>query len=70
MLSLQESYRDDTPRNWQAARKAVIEFACTGGHCALARIWTGEGSTMSFTVPKPKNGEHIASILINADRAE
>jgi hypothetical protein len=64
------SYLGDTPATWQAAGHAVIEFACSDGNCALARIWTGDGTTMSFAVPKAKNGERVASILVRADRTE
>jgi hypothetical protein len=61
---------DDTPARWKATGTPVIEFACTDGYCSLARIWTGDGSARAFEVPKAKAGEHMASILVRAERTE
>ena len=58
------------PAKWTETGKAVVEFACAGGKCALSRIWTGDGEAYAFYAPKPKNGEVVAMVLIHSDRSE
>ncbi len=67
--------REDAPKTWKHAGRAVLEFACyNDGGCALQRVWTGDDGIQAhkFTAPKRGAGDArgLAAIRLISIQAE
>jgi len=57
------------PRKGSAAGTPNLEFACTGGSCVLAQLWSGsESYAYSFSRPKLGKGEEASLRVIPLQR--
>jgi hypothetical protein len=48
----------------------MVSFACTEGHCTLAKLWDGGTTAWNFRTPKPGAATRLTSIVLRSDRGE